>query len=103
MPEVYFSPDIFKGYELFAAAENMNETNAKWLYQATVAGGLQQISQESLQGIYRFDIKTGWRFNQRLWAVGYFLRSNSAASSVQGFTYNEWGFKAKFIFPARLL
>jgi len=103
LPAVYFSPAIFKGYELFAAAENMNEVNAKWLYQATVAGGVQQISQESLQGIYRFDVKAGWRFSQRLWAVGYFSRSNSAASSVQGFTYNEWGFKAKYTFPARLL
>ncbi|MFT6477899.1 MAG: tetratricopeptide (TPR) repeat protein [Spirosomataceae bacterium] len=103
VPSVYFSPEIFKGYELFAAAENTNETTAKWLYQATVATGFQKISQESLQGIYRFDIKTGWRFNQRLWALGYFMRSNSAASSVQGFTYNEWGFKVKYIFPARLL
>lgn len=103
VPSVYFSPAIFKGYEVFIAAENTNETEAKWLYQATVAGGLQQISSESLQGIYRFDLKTGWRFSQRAWALAYFMRSNSAASSVQGFTYNEWGLKAKFIFPARLL
>lgn len=103
VPSVYFSPDIFKGYELFMAAENTNEPTAKWLYQATVAGGLQKISTEDFQGIYRFDIKSGVRFNNRLWAMAYFMRSNSAASSVQGFTYNEWGLKARWIIAARLL
>ena len=103
VPEVYFSPTVFKGIEIFSAAENFNELKAKWLYQATVAGGFQKIGIENPQVIYRFDIKTGWRFSKRLWAMLYFMRSNSAASSVQGFTYNEWGLKAHYIFPTRLL
>lgn len=103
VPEVYFSPDIFKGYELFAASENINEPKAKMLYQITVAGGLQKISSEKFQKIYRFDVKAGYRFSKRLWAMAYFMRSNSAASSVQGFTYNETGIKAQYIIPARLL
>lgn len=103
VPEVYFSPDIFKGYELFAASENTNEPKAKTLYQVTVAGGVQKISSEKFQKIYRFDVKAGWRFSKRFWAMAYFMRSNSAASSVQGFTYNETGIKAQYIIPARLL
>jgi len=103
VPKVYFSPNIFKGYELFAASENVNEPKAKKLYQITVAGGVQKISNEKFQNIYRFDIKAGWRFNKRLWAMLYIMRSNSAASSVQGFTYNETGIRAQYIIPAMLL
>lgn len=103
VPEIYFSPNIFKGYELFAASENINEPKVKALYQVTVAGGIQKISSENFQKTYRFDIKAGWRFSKRFWAMLYFMRSNSAASSVQGFTYNETGFKAQYIIPARLL
>lgn len=103
VPEVYFSPDIFKGYELFAVSENINEPKVKKLYHISVAGGVQKISNEKFQKIYRFDIKAGWRFNNRLWAMLYFMRSNSAASSVQGFTYNETGIRGQYTIPARLL
>ncbi|WP_341227106.1 tetratricopeptide repeat protein [uncultured Arcticibacterium sp.] len=103
LPAVYFSPDVFRGYELFVAAENVNEENAKWIYQAIFAGGLQQISTEKSQGIYRFDIKTGWKFSPRFMLMGYYMKSNSAASSVQGFTYNEWGVKTKWVIPFRKL
>lgn len=103
LPAVYFSPDVFRGYELFAAAENVNEENAKWIYQAIFAGGMQKISIEKLQGIYRFDVKTGWKFSPRFMLMGYYMKSNSAASSVQGFTYNEWGLKTKWVLPFRKL
>ncbi|AWV99098.1 tetratricopeptide repeat protein [Arcticibacterium luteifluviistationis] len=103
LPSIYFSPDVFRGYELFAAAENVNEEDAKWIYQAIFAGGLQQISSEKSQGIYRFDVKTGWKFSPRFMLMGYYMKSNSAASSVQGFTYNEWGLKTKWVLPFRKL
>lgn len=103
VPEVYFSPDIFKGYEVFVASENVNLPNAKWIYQATFAAGVQQISDEGAQGIYRFDIKAGRKFGSRFYLMAYFLRSNSAASSVQGFTYNEWGIRSRWALPVRNL
>jgi tetratricopeptide (TPR) repeat protein len=101
VPEFYFSPDIFKAYEVFVASENMNFPDVKWIYQFTLAAGLQQISAEKAQGIYRFDIKAGRKFSERINAFVYFMRSNSAASSVQGFTYNEWGLRTKWIMPFR--
>lgn len=103
LPEVYFSPDVFKGYELFVASENVNLPNAKWIYQATFATGLQKISSEDSQGIYRFDIKAGRKFGSRFYLMGYFMKSNSAASSVQGFTYNEWGIRSRWALPVRNL
>ncbi|MFT5886358.1 MAG: tetratricopeptide (TPR) repeat protein [Arcticibacterium sp.] len=101
VPEIYFSPDIFKAYEVFIASENMNFPNTKWIYQFTGAAGLQQISKESAQGIYRFDIKAGRRFGERFNVYVYYMKSNSAASSVQGFTYNEWGIRSRWILPLR--
>jgi tetratricopeptide (TPR) repeat protein len=103
VPEVYFSPDVFKGYELFVASENVNLPNAKWIYQATFATGIQQISNEDSQGIYRFDIKAGRKLGSRFYLMGYYLKSNSAASSVQGFTYNEWGLRTRWALPLRSL
>ncbi|SOE21725.1 Tetratricopeptide repeat-containing protein [Spirosomataceae bacterium TFI 002] len=103
VPEVYFSPDVFKGYELFVASENVNLPNAKWIYQATFATGVQQISNEDSQGIYRFDVKAGRKFGSRFYLMGYFMKSNSAASSVQGFTYNEWGIRTRWAIPLRNL
>ncbi|MFC3811664.1 tetratricopeptide repeat protein [Lacihabitans lacunae] len=97
VPQLYFSPDKFRNYELFVAAENLGKPKTKFIYQATFAKGLQKISSEKYQGIYRFDIKCGLKFTPRLHALAYFLKSNSAASSVQGFTYNEWGINAGWI------
>ncbi len=96
VPTIYFSPDKFRNYELFAASENLNNAKAKFLYQGTLASGYQQISAEKLQSIYRFDLKFGTKIKSRGMAMLYFLRSNSAASSVQGFTYNEWGINARY-------
>lgn len=96
VPTIYFSPDKFRNYELFLASENFNNPKAKVLYQGTLAGGLQKISVEKMQSIYRFDLKVGTKIKTRGMAMVYFMRSNSAASSVQGFTYNEWGLNARW-------
>ncbi len=103
VPEVYFSPDVFKGYEVFVGSENVNLPNVKWIYQAIFATGIQQISSEDTQGIYRFDIKAGRKFGSRFYLMGYYMKSNSAASSVQGFTYNEWGIRSRWAIPLRNL
>lgn len=96
VPTIYFSPDKFRNYELFLASENFNNPKAKLLYQGTLAAGYQKISIEKFQSIYRFDLKVGTKVTSRGMAMLYFLRSNSAASSVQGFTYNEWGINARY-------
>jgi hypothetical protein len=96
VPQFYFSPDKFRNYELFVASENLNNPKAKLLYQALVAGGFQKISSENAQKIYRFDLRTGYNIGSSINLMIYFLRSNSAASSVQGFTYNEWGLNARW-------
>lgn len=97
VPTLYFSPDRFRSYELFTASENTNNPKAKIIYQTTVGLGYQQISSEKLQQIYRFDVKLGSKFLKSGMAMIYFMRSNSAASSVQGFTYNEWGLNLRYI------
>ncbi|MCP9766663.1 hypothetical protein EGI22_02000 [Lacihabitans sp. LS3-19] len=97
VPLLYFSPDKFRNYEVFVAAENLGKPKTKFIYQATIAKGFQKISSEKYQGIYRFDIKSGLKITPRIHALLYYLKSNSAGSSVQGFTYSEWGINAGWI------
>lgn len=103
IPEIYFSPERFRGLELFGALENINEREARFLYQLQVAGGYQQINTEDVQSMYRFSGSVGIRLKQRFEAFGYYMKSNSAASSVMGFTYQEYGIKAKYILGLKML
>lgn len=97
VPLKYFSPSKFSSYELFATIENLEIPKKKWLYQAFIAGGYQQIEKESDQAVYRFTLSLGYRPVNNLEAFAYYLYSNSASSTVVGYTYSEVGLKAKWI------
>lgn len=101
VPEVYFSPNKFKGYELFAALENLDLPKPKFLYQISVAGGLQKIEEQDNQGTYRVQLAAGIRPRKNFDALIYTMNSNSSTSSVVGYTYFESGFKAKWIIPVK--
>ncbi|MGN6420235.1 MAG: tetratricopeptide repeat protein [Pseudobacter sp.] len=97
VPAKYFSPEQFRSYELFSAVENLEIPGKKWLYQALVAGGFQKIDKESGQAIYRFNVTLGYKPAPAFQVLAYFLHSNSASSTVAGFTYSEMGIKIKYI------
>ena len=94
----YFSPAKFNSYELFGLVENLQVPNQKLLYQISLAGGFQKIENQSLQSTYRVGLALGYRPFRNLEGHLYTLQSNSATSSVVGYTYSEIGLKAKFIF-----
>lgn len=97
VPAKYFSPAKFISYECFVTSENLELPNRHWLYQALAAGGEQQIGQEGTQFIYRFNLSLGYRYQNNLELTGYFLHSNSASSTVAGYTYSEAGIRGKWI------
>ncbi|MFN8357538.1 MAG: hypothetical protein U0Y10_23975 [Spirosomataceae bacterium] len=97
MSRIYFSPFLFRGYEVFGAFENLNVPKQKWLYQLSGAVGLQRIEDESAQSTYRFSAMVGYRPFAALEVMAYTSYSNSATSSVVGYSYSETGLKAKWI------
>ncbi|WP_153796738.1 tetratricopeptide repeat protein [Foetidibacter luteolus] len=97
VPQVYFSPSKFSGYELFGLVENLQVPRQKILYQLLGAAGTQRIEQEGGQSTYRFTIAAGYRPATNVEALAYTLYSNSATSSVVGYTYQETGIKVKWI------
>jgi len=97
MSKVYFSPLLFRSYEAFGVIENLNVPKQKFLYQISVAGGMQRIEDEEFQATYRASLTLGYRPNANIEITAYSLYSNSATSSVVGYSYSETGIKAKWI------
>lgn len=97
LPGKYFSPDKFGSYELFASIENLGLPGKKWLYQALFAGGSQKIDNAPAQAIYRYTMSLGYRPVNNFEASIYYLHSNSASSTVAGYTYTEAGLKVKWV------
>lgn len=96
-PLKYFSPSIFTSYELFATIENLQIPKKKLLYQVFLAGGYQQIEHAAYQAIYRITLSLGYRPVNNFEASAYYLHSNSASSTVAGYTYSEVGLRARWV------
>jgi hypothetical protein len=96
-PLKYFSPSVFTSYELFATIENLQVPKRKFLYQVFLAGGYQQIEHADYQAIYRITLSLGYRPFNNFEATAYYLHSNSASSTVVGYTYTEIGIRARWV------
>ena len=97
VPSTYFSPSKFFSYEAFGLVENLQVPKQKLLYQLSLAGGYQKIEQNDFQSTYRVTASLGYRPKNNFEALVYTLSSNSATSSVVGYSYSETGIKAKLI------
>ena len=100
VPLVYFSPSKFRAYEVFVdILKDEYATGSKSIfYNLNAALGYQFIENDPKQGTYRIQAKLGYRFNSRLVANFYGVRSNIASATVAGFTYTEIGIRAKWYF-----
>lgn len=99
VPTDYFSPEKFNAVELFAdflKDENIAEVKSIF-YNANAATGFQFIEDNDKQWTYRIQAKLGYKFSDRLLANVYGLRSNIASATAAGFTYNEFGFRLKWL------
>lgn len=101
-PSDYFSPDQFRGYELFGLIENLQVPKQKFLYQFMAAGGYQQIGTKPFQSTYRVQATLGYRPFQNFEATVYGMQSTSNDSpsntdAAKGYSYQELGLKAKWI------
>jgi hypothetical protein len=67
------------------------------LYQLSLAGGYQKIEKNDFQSTYRITVSLGYRPKNNFEALLYTMNSNSATSSVVGYSYSETGIKAKLI------
>ena len=99
VPTDYFSPKKFNAVEIFAdflKDENSAEVKSIF-YNANAASGFQFIEDGDKQWTYRIQAKLGYRFSDRMLANVYGLRSNIASATAAGFTYNEFGFRLKWL------
>ena len=98
VPTVYFSPEKFNAYEIFVdLLKDEKTTLAKHLfYNVNAAFGYQYIESNAKQSTYRFQMRLGYKFSDRLLANLYGGKSNIASASVAGFTYTEIGFRLKW-------
>ncbi len=97
VPSTYFSPAQFYSYEIFGLIENLQTPKQKLLYQLSLAGGYQKIEKNDFQSTYRITAALGYRPRNNFEAYVYSMNSNSATSSVVGYSYSETGIKAKLI------
>lgn len=100
VPLVYFSPSKFRAYEVFVdiLKDEYGTGSRSIFYNLNAAIGYQFIENDPKQGTYRIQAKLGYRFNSRLVANLYGVRSNIASATVAGFTYTEIGIRAKWYF-----
>ena len=99
VPTDYFSPEKFNAVEIFAdflKDENIAEIKSIF-YNVNAATGFQFIEDNDKQWTYRIQAKLGYKFSDRLLANVYGLRSNIASATAAGFTYNEFGFRLKWL------
>lgn len=99
VPTDYFSPKKFNAVEIFAdflKDENIAEVQ-NIFYNVNAATGFQYIEDNDKQWTYRIQAKFGYKFSDRLLANVYGLRSNIASATAAGFTYNELGFRLKWL------
>jgi tetratricopeptide (TPR) repeat protein len=92
---IYFSPFTFRSVEIFGQFDNLNVPTQRWLVGGTLAAGLQQVEDEQAQPTFRFQANVGYRVSKAVEVLLYASRSNSATSTVAGYAYQEFGFKAK--------
>lgn len=99
VPTDYFSPKKFNAVEIFTDfLKDENITKVKSIfYNVNAATGFQFIEDGDKQWTYRIQAKFGYKFSDRLLANVYGLRSNIASATAAGFTYNEFGFRLKWL------
>lgn len=105
VPNDYFSPKKFNAVEVFLETlKDEAVTQPKsWFYNANFATGYQFIEDDKQQWTYRMQAKVGYKFTDRLLANIYGLKSNIASASVAGFTFTEFGLRAKLILTSKPL
>ena len=97
VPTIYFSPSQFNSFEAFGLIENLEVPKQKFLYQLSLVGGYQKIEKNDFQSTYRVTAALGYRPKNYFEALIYMMNSNSATSSVVGYSYSETGIKGRLI------
>ena len=94
VPTLYFSPETFNVYEVFA--DLLQQQKGKLSYNVNAATGYQFIEDQEAQHTFRLQGKLGYTFTERFNASVYGLHSNIASATAAGFRYTEIGFRLQW-------
>ena len=97
-PTIYFSPEQYHAIEVFVNLFKSDEAlkSKKWFYNITGATGIQFIEDQDGQSTYRIQAQIGYKLRRDLLVNIDALRSNIAAATAAGFTYNQVGLSLKW-------
>ncbi len=97
-PSIYFSPENYHAIEVFVNLFKSDESlkAKKWFYNITGATGIQLIDNQDGQSTYRIQAQLGYKFRRDLLVNLDAIRSNIAAATAAGFTYNQIGLSLKW-------
>lgn len=92
VPQIYFSPEYFKVFELFAELfKNDVLENKGWIYNIHSSIGYQFIEDQKKQVTYRMKGSFGYRISSKFKGQLYVQKSNIASGNTSGFSYTEFG------------
>lgn len=89
LPEIYFSPESFHAYELFA--DSRGTLGEKLRYALGAASGFQQVEDGDLSPIFRAELNLNHQISKRLDLGVYGKYSNIASATATGFEFTELG------------
>ncbi len=101
VPTIYFSPEQYQAYELFA--DFRGAFSEKTNFWASAATGLQQVEEDPQTTIFRAEAGLKHQFGKRLSGNLYGKYSNIASATAAGFEFTELGIKLKWLLTKKPL
>lgn len=101
VPTIYFSPEQYQAFELFADVRgNITE---KTRYIASAATGFQQVEEDPNTTIFRAEAEIQHQCSKRFNVNLYGKYSNIASATAAGFEFTEIGVKLKWLLTKKPL
>ncbi|MCE2614003.1 tetratricopeptide repeat protein [Flavobacteriaceae bacterium D16] len=94
LPQIYFSPESFQAYELFA--DSRGNLSSKLQYSLGVASGFQEVEDTDISPIFRADFTLKHSLSKRFDLGVYGKYSNIASAVASGFEFTELGINLRW-------
>ncbi len=97
-PTLYFSPEKFSNYAIFAQFHNLDNPFDKFRYHALYSLGTQKIENNDRQLTQLMDLKLGYDISNHYLLMLSYVYSNAAQENIAGFSFHQLGLQLRVIF-----
>lgn len=98
-PNLYFSPESFNSFEIFAAITKDGRSQKDLYYNISATIGTQKDSFNGNMLSYRIQGNIGYKFSKRIGGELFGNYTNIASASATGFQFNQMGIRINY-FPS---